>query len=97
MLFAPNLVCNLFCILRKVRNKLRTIFCVYNDLCDSSAWLVDSCGVGGNHQSRTRIVKEIINTEKFYVIYLLRIIDIQMLFFTIKRVRICVDLYAFTD
>ena len=31
------IVCNLFCISIKVRNKLHTIFCVYNDLCDSSA------------------------------------------------------------
>ena len=45
MLAAPNLVCSLFCISIKVRNKLHTLFCVYNDLCDSSAWLVDLLGV----------------------------------------------------
>jgi hypothetical protein len=37
-----------YCISIKVRNKLSTLFCVHNDLCKTSAWLVDSCGVGGN-------------------------------------------------
>ena len=54
-----------------------TIFCVYNVLCDSSAWLVDLCGLDGINQSGTRIVKNIINSENCYVIYLLCIIDIQ--------------------
>jgi len=33
--------------------------------------------VGGINQSRVRIIKDIMNSEKSYVIYLLRIIDIQ--------------------
>ena len=55
----------------KVRNKLLTLFCVHNDLCDSSAWLVDSWGVGEINQSWARIVKDIMNSEKCYVIHLL--------------------------
>ena len=39
-------------------------------------WLIRLVWVGIN-QSRTRIVKNIINSENCYVIYLLRIIDIQ--------------------
>ena len=42
-------------------------------VCD---WLIIVVWVGIN-QTRTRIVKDIINSENFYVIYLLRIIDIQ--------------------
>ena len=59
---------------------MRTIFCVYNDLCDSSMWLVDLCGFVGINQSQTRIVKDIINSENCYVIHLLNIIDIQKWF-----------------
>ena len=40
-------------------------------------WLIYVVWVGIN-QSRTRIVKNIINSESCYVNYLLRIIDIQM-------------------
>ena len=41
-------------------------------------WLI--CGVlGGINQSRARFVKDIMNSEKCYVIYLLRIIDIFVL------------------
>ena len=74
---APNLVCNLFCISIKVRNKLCTLFCSQWPfailICD---WLI--CGVWrGINQSRAKIVKDIINSEKCYVIYLLHIIDIQ--------------------
>ena len=39
-------------------------------------WLIRVVRVGIN-QSRIRIVKNIINSENCYVIYLLRIIDIQ--------------------
>ena len=39
-------------------------------------WLIYAVWVGIN-QSRTRIIKDIINSEKFYVIYLIHIIDIQ--------------------
>ena len=42
-------------------------------------WLIRVVWVGIN-QSRTRIVKNIINSENCYVIYLLRIIDIQIYF-----------------
>ena len=80
MLVAPNLVCNLFSKSIIVKNKLRTIFCVYTDLCNSSAWLVDLCGVGG-YRPRTRNVKDIINSENCYVIYFWCIIDIKSYFF----------------
>ena len=40
-------------------------------------WLIRVVGVGIN-QSRTRIVKVVINSENCYVIYLLCIIDLQM-------------------
>ena len=42
-------------------------------------WLICVVWVEIN-QSQTRIVKDIINSENFYVIYLLRIIDIQNIF-----------------
>ena len=41
-------------------------------------WLICVVWVGIN-QSRTRILKDIINSENCYIIYLLRIIDIQKL------------------
>jgi hypothetical protein len=51
-------------------------------VCD---WLICVVSVGIN-QSQTRIVKDIINSENFYVIYLLRIIYIQMVIsFSIKQ------------
>ena len=77
MLVAPNLVCNLFCISLKVRNKLCTIsvFTMTFPI-QVRDWLIRVVWVGIN-QSRTRIVKDIINSENCYVIYLLRIIDIQ--------------------
>ena len=39
-------------------------------------WFIRVVWVGTN-QLRTRIAKDIVNSEKFYVIYLLHIIDIQ--------------------
>ena len=64
---------NLFCKSITVRNMLRKIFSVYNVLCNS---LICMVWVGIN-QSQTRIVKNIINSENCYVIYLLCIIDIK--------------------
>ena len=42
-------------------------------------WLISGVW-GGFNQSQARIVKDIMNSEKYYVIYLLRIIDIQKYF-----------------
>jgi hypothetical protein len=42
-------------------------------VCD---WLIRVVWLGIN-QSRTRIIKDFVNSENSYVIYLLRIIDIQ--------------------
>ena len=48
-------------------------------------WLICVVWVEIN-QSQTRIVKDIINSENFYVIYLLQIIYIQMVIsFSIKQ------------
>ena len=45
-------------------------------VCD---WLICVVWLGIN-QSRTRIIKDIVNSENSYVIYLLLIIDIQNIF-----------------
>ena len=44
---------------------------------------------GKINQLRARIIKDIINSEKFYIIYLLRIIDIQIIF--------CISFYYYKD
>ena len=55
---------------------LRTI-CVYNvNAIQVRDWLILVVWVGIN-QSQTRILKNIINSENCFVIYLLRIMDIQ--------------------
>ena len=68
--------------LKVQQNKLCTPFCVHNDLCVSSAWLVDSWGVGFGviNQSWAMFVKDIMNSENFYISYLLHVIDIKKLF-----------------
>ena len=45
-------------------------------------WLIRVVWVGIN-QSRARIVQDIMNSDKCYIIYLLRIIDIQIIFYAI--------------
>ena len=42
-------------------------------------WLIHGVW-GGINQSQARMVKDIMNSENFYIIYLLRIIGIQKLF-----------------
>ena len=56
---------------------MSTLFCVHNNLCISGAWFVDSWGVGGINKSRARFVRVIMNSEKWCIIYLFRIIDVQ--------------------
>ena len=56
-------------------NRLHTLFCVKNDPYETSVWFVDLCGVGWNQQAS--FVRDILNTENWYIIYLLLIIGIQ--------------------
>ena len=56
-------------------------------------WLIGVVRVGIN-QSQTRIVKDIINSENCYVIYLLRIIDIQISFIYLKILKKLIYLHS---
>ena len=50
----------------------------------SGAGFVDSWGVGGINESWARFVRVLMNSEKWYVIYLLHIIDIQTGFYYLQ-------------
>ena len=58
-------------------------------------WLIRGV-LEGINQSRARIIKDITyNSEKFYIIYLLRIINIQISLLTLKRLDISINLLLF--